>query len=371
VTGDIVSITGIGLITPLGGNCEETFRSLLEGEFITCDSRAKFADGQGGKVNELALAAAWEALRQAGWRDWSEPSAIIAGTSKGDIESWIEQIENLQANRPAVYPWGTRLGLGDLAATVAEKLGAEQCIRLTYSAACASALHALIRAVMMIRSGEIERALVVAAESSLHPLFVGCFDRLGVLAKAGEPCRPFDVHRRGFHISQCAAAVCLESSRSAQGRGIATIERIGLAGDAFHITGSDPTAATLAKVLKCVVGPDALDLIHAHGTGTVANDATELAAISSVLCSSSPCPNVYSHKAALGHSLGASGLVSLVLSCMMHQQGVVLPNICTADAMVHEKLAVCRADSRRAVQRSVVISSGFGGAIGVVGLRSD
>ncbi|HEY1686537.1 MAG TPA: beta-ketoacyl synthase N-terminal-like domain-containing protein [Tepidisphaeraceae bacterium] len=367
----MIAITGTGLITPLGGNCEETFQSLLEGKFITCDSRAKFADGQGGNVNQLALAAAREALGQAGWEDWAVPSAIIAGTSKGDIESWIEQIDNLQADRPAAYPWGTRLGLGDLAATVAEKLGAGRCIRLTYSAACASALHALIRAVMMIRSGEVERALVVAAESSLHPLFLACFDRLGVLAKAGEPCRPFDVYRRGFHVSQCAAAVCLESSQSAQGRGIATIERIGLAGDAFHITGSDPTAATLAKVLKCVVGPDARDLIHAHGTGTVANDAAELAAISSVLCSLSPCRNVYSHKAALGHSLGASGLVSLVLSCMMHQRGVVLPNICTADAIAHEKLAICRVVSKRPIQRSVVISSGFGGAIGVVGLRSD
>ena len=82
---------------------------------------------------------------------------------------------------------------------------------MTLSAACASGIYALIRAVMMIQAGEVQRAIVVASESSLHALFTASFARLGVLAPPGYGCRPFDRQRQGFVISEAAAAVCLEA----------------------------------------------------------------------------------------------------------------------------------------------------------------
>ena len=78
---------------------------------------------------------------------------------------------------------------------------------LTISAACASGLHALIRATMMIRGGEADRVLVVAAEASVSPIFLGSFRRMGVLPAEGVGCRPFDQARDGFLMSE-AAAVC-------------------------------------------------------------------------------------------------------------------------------------------------------------------
>ncbi|HWB55081.1 MAG TPA: beta-ketoacyl synthase N-terminal-like domain-containing protein, partial [Tepidisphaeraceae bacterium] len=178
-----VCITGLGLITPLGSNCDETFDALLAEQFIQNDSLAKFPRSpSGGCVNALTLAAARQAMMQAGWKRFPEDCAIVAGTSKGDVESWLTAIDQIQDRRSASFSWNERLGLGDLASTLADGLDAGSCVRLTYSAACASGLDALARAAMMIQFGEARSALVVAAESSLHSLFVGCFKRLGVLA---------------------------------------------------------------------------------------------------------------------------------------------------------------------------------------------
>ena len=98
-------------------------------------------------------------------------------------------------------------------AQIADELGSGLALRgprLTVSAACASGLVALIRAAMLIRNDEADFALVVAAEASVHPLFIGSFRRLGVLPKTTGGCRPFDQHREGFFISEAAAAVWLE-----------------------------------------------------------------------------------------------------------------------------------------------------------------
>src|SRR3954464_875948 len=105
--------------------------------------------------------------------------------------------------------------------------------RLTVSAACASGLLALIRGALMIKSGEAKRVLVVGAEASVHELFIGSFRRLGVLAKAGEGCRPFDEGRSGFLMSEAGAAVCLESGDG--GAGEVLIEKMAMGGDATHL----------------------------------------------------------------------------------------------------------------------------------------
>lgn len=365
-------ITGLGLITPLGANCDETFQSLLAGQFITQPSLAKSPQQRAGNINELALAAARQAMHQAGWKGWPNDAAIIAATSKGDIDTWLTTIANLQQKHPADYPWQHRLGLGDLAATLATELNANYSIRLTYSAACASSLHALAKAVMMLRAGEISKAMVVAAESSLHPLFQGCFNNLGVSPAFGEPCRPFDQHRTGFHITQAAAAICLEHPATSDPRisPIASIDHIALAGDAHHLTTSDPNGQTLRHLLNDAMTHDVPDLIHAHATGTRANDAIELSAIESVLPDAASPPILYSHKAALGHSLGASGLISLVLNCLIHRHSTIPGNICSTHPLLTSKTILSQKPIHRPITRSLAISSGFGGATAIVALRS-
>jgi 3-oxoacyl-[acyl-carrier-protein] synthase II len=274
----------------------------------------------------------------------------------------------LHFERPVLDP-----GLGDIAAAVAR----EWCLggpRLTVSAACASGIHALIRAAMMIRAGEVRQALVVATEASVHPLFLGSFQRLGVLAKPGAGCRPFDRGRDGFLMSEAAAAVLLEAadaenSQSSPAADI-VLDRFALAGDATHLTGGDPDARTLRHLLARVIDGRPVDLVHAHGTGTPLNDEAELAAIESAVgpIDHAAPPSVYSHKGALGHSLGAAGLVSVVLNCQAHATGVVPPNVQTRDPLPTTRVTLSPAPVRRAVRRSVAVAAGFGGAMAAVSL---
>jgi 3-oxoacyl-[acyl-carrier-protein] synthase II len=349
-------ITGSGLVTALASGVEETWNALAAGEFIRAHSPAKLRaiDGQ-TRVTQLALAAGSEALAAARWgqevlRD--ERTALLIGTSRGPVNQWLAD------------PARPQIGMHRVGDEVATAIGLGFGPRVTYSAACASGLQALIRAVLMIRGGEADRAVVIAAEAALHPLFLACFDRLGVLPREGVGCRPFDQRREGFLVSEAAAAVCLERSESA--RALAIIDRVALGSDATTITGADPSGAVLQRMLRHVTADHCIDLVHAHGTATKANDPVELTAIER--CCGDARPIVYSHKGALGHSLGASGLVSLVLSCEMHRRGTVLGNVRT-NQPIPMRQARCFATPQTVnVRRSACLAAGFGGPVAAVSL---
>jgi 3-oxoacyl-[acyl-carrier-protein] synthase II len=190
-----------------------------------------------------------------------------------------------------------------------------------------------------------------------------------VVAKPGEGCRPFDRNRSGFYMSDAAAAVLLEASDDCDdARGAIHVDRFALGGDATHLTGGDPQLRTLRHLLAKVVDGRPVDLVHAHGTGTPANDEAELAAIESSLDGASPRPALYSHKGALGHSLGAAGLLSVVINCQAHASGTVPPNVQTREPLPATRVGLSSRVVRRPIRRSVAIAAGFGGATGVVSL---
>jgi 3-oxoacyl-[acyl-carrier-protein] synthase II len=216
---------------------------------------------------------------------------------------------------------------------------------------------------MAIERGEARRALVVAVEASVHPLFISSFKRLGVLAPEGYGCRPFDSQRKGFVISEAAAAVCLESCDHPVGRPIVRIDAWAAGGDGTHLTGVDPAGKALRHLLHRVASPG-LDLVHAHATGTIVNDPVELAAIETVAASSRPI--LYSHKGALGHSLGAAGLVSAVLNCLSHSHGLVPPNVRSTQPLPTTNLRISAEAIRHPINRSLALAAGFGGPLAAV-----
>jgi 3-oxoacyl-[acyl-carrier-protein] synthase II len=364
-------ITGIGLVTSLGHSADETWRALLAGRAIVDHTRVNLAEpAECSRVSRLALRTAREALAHAGWDERAmrdNETALIIGTSKGTIEDWTT------AGRI-----GSCDGLSEIASDVARRCNFRNGPRLTLSAACASGLHALIRATMMIRSGDIKRALVIAAEASVNPLFIASFRRLGILAPEGHGCRPFDQNRKGFLISEGAAAVCLECASEENAGGVlARVDRFTVANDATHLTASDPNATALRYALKNTIAENPIDVIHAHGTATEMNDATELAVLEETLHQAQPFmagqfeqtrPILYSHKGALGHSLGASGLISIALNALMHHHNVVPGNIRTTNPLHRNELALCQSPLQREIKRSLAIAAGFGGALGVVSL---
>jgi 3-oxoacyl-[acyl-carrier-protein] synthase II len=357
-------ITGLGLVTPLGVDVQQTWARLLAGECIRTHSSALLPAERGiSRINQLARAAAAQAVAQAGWtlNASTSDTAILVGTRKGDVTTWLDSLTKSTGGCNSAC-----LGLGDTAFDLAMHLNCPRAVRLTMSAACSSGLHALLRGCMMIAGGEVRRAVLVAVESSLHPLFVASFNRLGILADESAGCRPFDRQRGGFFMSEAAAAVCIEGQAGCLNPPIAAIERFGLGSDALHITASDPDARTLRRLLTDVLaGP--VDLVHAHGTGTEANDGVELAAIDDVV-SCAPDAAVYSHKAALGHSLGAAGLISVVINCLAHVHGTIPPNAQTRSPLPTKNVRIDRTVVQCQVNRSLALASGFGGPAAVVAL---
>jgi 3-oxoacyl-[acyl-carrier-protein] synthase II len=361
-------ITGAGLTTALGKTRDATWHALLAGRFISTHSRIGDLEDDGApRIHLLARRVASEALETARWSEnQRRDAAIIVGTSKGPAESWL-------ASSASTAPPDLRLGLADTATFLARTLAFTDGPRFTLSAACASGLHALIRAAMLIRMGETQRVLVVAAESSLHPLFVQSFRRLGVLAPEDVGCRPFDENRAGFLMSEAAAAICLEavdSDHLSKFPGSIAVERYAMAGDATHLTGSNPEGRTLRCLLAHVLNNRSVDLVHAHGTGTVANDATELAAIEAELPESADGPFLHSHKGALGHSLGAAGLVAVVVNYLAHRSQCIPPNTKTTAPLPTSRVRIRREIVETSVTRSIVLASGFGGASAAISLAT-
>ncbi len=359
-------ITGVGLVTPLGRSAAATWTALLEGRHTPDHARLTTVGPAGlSRVSALAVEAGRAALAEAEWSSDAD-LAVVACTSKGPVEDWMRPVDGTSDNvGRGVAPQIARHGYGmsTVAAAVSEQLGLGSGPRLTVSAACAGGLQALIRACLLLCAGEADRVLVVAAEASVHPMFLASFGRLGVLPRVGETCRPFDLDRRGFFMSEAAAAVCLERPPAV---GVA-VGPFGLGGDASHLTGSDPTGQTLRRLIAHTTAGLAVDLVHAHGTGTVLNDAAELAALNAGLPNGGDGSALYSHKAAVGHTLGASGLVAVVLSVLAHRSCVVPPNVNTRRPMP-TALRLSTAAEPRPIRRSLVTAAGFGGGVAAVRL---
>ncbi len=368
-----VAISGFGLVSPLGCAAPTTWDAILAGRVIEDHASAPLASrADEARVTTLAIHAAREAVASADWSGGQlsgDSTAVIVGTSKGPVETWLTAPpEHISLSTYIAAGCDDVFGLASVCNAVARDLGIGAGPRLTLSAACASGLHALGRAWMMIRSRQVERAIVVAAESSLHPLFLGSFKRLGVLPKNGVGCRPFDEARDGFLMSEAAAAVCLTASDVHAGgdeSGGIIVDGFAMGGDATHLTAGDPDGRLLRRLIAQVTGTNPIDLVHAHGTGTVTNDPVELSAIDDTVHGT---PNVFSHKAALGHSLGAAGLISVVLNCMSHQRGIIPPNARAERPLHGEHAKISRVATRREIRRSIAIAAGFGGPTAVVGL---
>ncbi len=388
------AITGIGLVTVLGQSADETFAALMAGRSISDHSKIPGFTGP-LRILPMAHRAAAEALSHARWPlslCASPDTALIVGTSKGTIESWFSPSapspstlgegrdeglkksdqssksktlsDTFNFNNASPHDFS---GLSELAHSLAQKFHLGLGPRLTISSACSSGLHALARAVLAIESGEARRALVVAADASVHPLFISSFKRLGILAPEGHGCRPFDLNRAGFIISEAAAALCLESLDHATAPPLVKIAAWSLASDAAHLTGCDPHALALKKMLQRIAPLD-LDLIHAHATGTHLNDPVELSALSALHFNSHPI--LYSHKAALGHSLGAAGLLSAVINCLCHVHGKVPANPRTPNPLPTPTLRFPREPLNYPIRKSLALAAGFAGPLAAVLLAS-
>lgn len=186
--------------------------------------------------------------------------------------------------------------------------------------ACSAGLHALVHAVDVIRAGMADAMIVIGADLLSHVTQAG-FQRMTALDP--QRCLPFDVRRRGTVLGEGAAALVLVAdSEAARRAGCAgRIRGIGVSCDAFHPTAPEPGGRDISRALHeamrdANVGPDGIDVIVPHGTGTPSNDRIEGNVLAAVLGPRVVMPPVLSVKAHIGHTAGASGLFSLLAAAL-------------------------------------------------------
>jgi nodulation protein E len=354
-----VVITGMGAISPLGVGAEALWQGLREGHSgirplhhpDAAKLRVKIAAQvpssfdptanidertlpQLDRTSEFALHAAREAIAQSGLdfrRDvLGTRTGVVVGTGVGGETTHDEQSRRLYAENSArTHPLTiVRLMTNASASQISIAYGLRG-PTFAVASACASTNHAVIQAMQLIRYGLADVAITGGTEACLSYGALRAWEAMRVLAD--DTCRPFSANRRGLVLGEGAGIFVLESLEHAQARGatiLAELAGSGMTADATDIVSpsADGAAAAMKQALADAgLAPDDVDYINAHGTGTLANDATETKAIRLAFGAHAGRLAVSSTKSMHGHALGASGALELVAVIGALRDGVVPP----------------------------------------------
>ena len=301
----------------------------------------------------LALAAAAEALEDAGWSsvdatsDQRRRAGVCIGAGMGhvgDLTNAGRLLENGRLRRVSPF-FVPRILVNMAAGHVSMRHGLEGPNHAA-ATACATGAHAIGDAFRAVQRGDADLIVAGGTESCIDAVSIVGFTRARALADpaamglSDDPaatCRPFDASRGGFVMGEGAGVLVLEdleSARRRHARPYAEIRGYGQASDAHHITqppasGAGAAAAMEAALTDAGVRPEEVTYVNAHATGTKAGDAAEAAALARVFGSrfSSGEIAVSSTKGATGHLLGAAGAVEAAFAALALASGVVPPTL--------------------------------------------
>jgi 3-oxoacyl-[acyl-carrier-protein] synthase II len=269
-----------------------------------------------------------------------ETTGVFIGTAIGGITTLLENYDVLQKSGPGrVSPFMVPMMMPNAAsATVAITYGLRG-PNLSVASACATGSHAIGEATEAIRRGQADVVLSGGSEAVITRLALSAFKNMGAVStRNDEPqraCRPFDAERDGFVMGEGSAVLVLESLEHARERGAhiyAEIVGYGATDDAFHITAPETEGIGAARAMEEAIhsaglGPEAVDYINAHGTGTQLNDSTETRAIRQVFGDHADRLVVSSTKSMLGHLMGAAGAIEAIACVKSLETGWVHPTV--------------------------------------------
>ena len=405
-----VVVTGLGLVTPLGGDVETTWANLIAGKSgagpitrfdteghkctIACEVKGpehEYGFDPGKRIDHkvqrqvdpfiiYGIDAAGQALEDAGLVDMDEALKLRTGCSIGSGIGGLPGIEEesivLHEKGPSrVSPHFVHGRLINLiSGQVSIKYGLMGPNHAVVTA-CSTGAHSIGDAARMIKDDDADVMLAGGAEGTVNPLGVAGFAQARALNcsfndRPTEASRPYDKGRDGFVMGEGAGVVVLEEYEHAKARGAkiyAEVVGYGLSGDAYHVTAPHPEGkgAELSMRMamkKAGMAPGDIDYVNAHGTSTMA-DTIELAAVKRVLGDDLTGASMSSTKSAIGHLLGGAGAVETIFCILAIRDQIVPPtlNLDDPDEGTEGVDLVPHVAKKRNVRAALNNSFGFGG----------
>lgn len=361
-----VVVTGMGVVSPIGNNCEEVKEGLLSGRngiglitsFDAKDFKAHLAAEVKGidleerigkkearrmdRFTQLAVLAAEEAVTDAKLLDAYDPfdlSVLISSGIGGLATMEANMAKYMEKGPGRVSPFFIPMNIVNMAAGEISIRHNAMGSSFAPVSACASGTHSIGEGYRAIKHGYAQAAIVGGTEGSILPMAVAGFSNMKALNDTEDILKgsiPFDVDRKGFVMGEGAGVLILENLDGALKRGAKIYGEVvgyGSTSDAYHITAPHPEGKGAYMAMKkalneAEITPEQVDYINAHGTSTPMNDRLESGAIVKLFGKEVP---VSSTKSMTGHLLGAAGAVESILSLMSIAESYIPQTIGTTN----------------------------------------
>jgi len=376
-----VVVTGIGMMTAIANDRENTWNQLLQGKSgIKIDQQlqipvARIDEIDNSQCNAQSRAqyflqkAVLEAIADAKLELPLINCGVVIGSSRSnqrELELLLDHLDRqlMQDNWWSYQP-------ANLSASIARLLQTQAPV-LAPMAACATGNWAISQACDLIRSGKCEMAIAGATDAAITPLTIAGFQKIGVLAASGA--YPLSKERQGFALGEGAASLVLESLQSAKQRATRIYGSVlgwSLTNDAYHATSPSPDNLMAAIAIKdCLtrsqITSEQVGYINVHGTATQMNDAREAELIQNIL----PNSKVSGTKGATGHTLGATGMIEAAF-CLLALRDQVLPPCVGIRTPAFDIRTIQKAERSPDLQYALNFSFGFGGQNAIVAFGQE
>lgn len=313
-------------ISCAGLNSEQLFASICEKKDCISINKdyvleREVAIGQinsNDTFNELLLNSCKKVLKTSNLNDYSN-TLLIVGSSVGGMSETERIFFNDKSYKNIDYK---KHPIDSIAYELKKEFDFYDDI--SFSTACTSSANAIGYAKEVISKGIYKNVLVVGVDSLSYTTVCG-FSALSVLSS--KPCTPFEKQRDGMNVAEGIAILLIQDQKIANS---VEVCGVGYSSDAHHMTQPQPEGKGAAKAIENAIKSANVDknkikYINAHGTGTMANDSSELNAIVTVF-NESNSPYVSSTKSFTGHTLGASGALEAIISVMVLQKQIIPPS---------------------------------------------